>query len=302
VTSTTTRSAPLGAVFCLLLASWPAQAQEVAEIPFWHQPEGSAGLGGGIRFGQSPYLAADNDDQRELDLVPLYLYEGKYLFARGVMGGVHIVNKDDYELNVFARYRFQKLDPDRNEFYDGLEERRQTVDAGIQFGISKAWGEVTMAWMADTLNRHNGQEVEVSYRYRFIAGSWSISPFISWSYQDADLTDYYFGVSADEATPERPQFSAGSSQWMSLGLNTAWHVSDRVVLFANVVFGGPDSDVMDNGPGVSTTATRRPATSSARSTRVISPRVSLPTRESAVSHWASCCMMGRASIFSASSQ
>jgi outer membrane scaffolding protein for murein synthesis (MipA/OmpV family) len=246
VTSTTERTAPLGAVFCLLLAAWPAQAQEVAEIPFWHQPSGSTGLGGGLRFGQSPYLAADNDDQRELDLVPLYLYEGKYLFARGVMGGVHIVDKDDYELNVFARYRFQKLDPDRNEFYDGLEEREQTVDAGVQFTVSKAWGELTAAWMADTLDRHNGQEVEVSYRYRFIAGSWSISPFLTWSYQDANLTDYYFGVSEAEATPERPQFSAGSSQWMSLGLNTAWHVSDRIVLFANFVFGGPDSDVMDS--------------------------------------------------------
>jgi outer membrane scaffolding protein for murein synthesis (MipA/OmpV family) len=246
VINRTKRTAPLGAVFCLLLAAWPAQAQEVAEIPFWHQPPGSAGLGGGMRFGQSPYLAADNDDQRELDLVPLYLYEGKYLFARGVMGGIHIVNKDDYELNVFARYRFQKLDPDRNEFYDGLEERRQTVDAGIQFTVSKAWGEITAAWMADTLDRHNGQEVEVSYRYRFIAGNWSISPFFAWSYQDANLTDYYFGVSEAEATPERPQFSAGSSQWMSLGLNTAWQVSDRIVLFANVVFGGPDSDVMDS--------------------------------------------------------
>ena len=32
----------------LLLANLPAQGQEVAEIPFWHQPPGSAGLGGGL--------------------------------------------------------------------------------------------------------------------------------------------------------------------------------------------------------------------------------------------------------------
>lgn len=241
-----TRTAALGTVFVLLLASLPAEAQEVAEIPFWHQPEGSAGLGGGIRFGQSPYLASDNEDQRELDLIPLYLYEGKYLFARGVTGGVHIVNRNDIEFNVFARYRFQHLDPDRNEFYDGLEERRQTVDAGIQFSISKAWGELTLNWMTDTLNRHKGQEVEVSYRYRFEAGRWSISPFISWSYQDKNLTDYYFGVSEAEATIDRPEFSAGSSQWLAFGLNTAWQATERIVLFANVGFSGVDSDVMDS--------------------------------------------------------
>ena len=172
----TNKTAPLGAVFCLLLAMLPAQAQEVAEIPFWHQPPGSAGLGGGLRFGQDPYLAADNDDQRNFDLVPLYLYEGKYFFARGATGGIHIVDNDDYELNVMARYRFQQLDPDRNEFYEGLEKRRQTLDAGVEFRMTKAWGELAVNWLTDTLDRHNGQQAQVSYRYRFETGRWSISP------------------------------------------------------------------------------------------------------------------------------
>ena len=232
-----------GAVLCLLLASLSSLAQEVGEIPFWHQPAGTAGLGGGLRFGQDPYFAADNDDERKLDLVPLYLYEGKYFFARGAAGGLHAINNDGIELNVLARYRFQKLDPGRNEFYDGLEERRQTVDAGIQFRLSKSWGALTAEWLADVLDRHNGQQLQVAYRYNVIAGRWSISPFISWTYQDENLTDYYFGVSQAEATAERPEFSAGSSQWVSFGLNTAFHLSQRIVLFANVGFSGTDADV-----------------------------------------------------------
>ena len=58
---------------CACFAHPAAMAQEVAEIPFWHAPEGTAALGGGLRFGQSPYLASDSDDERRLDLVPLYL-------------------------------------------------------------------------------------------------------------------------------------------------------------------------------------------------------------------------------------
>lgn len=223
-----------------------ANAQAVAEIPFWHQPPGSAGLGGGIRLGPSPYLASDNEDERQFDLIPLYLYEGKYFFARGTAGGLHIVNNDDYELNVFARYRFQQLDPDSHEFYEGLEERRQTLDAGVQFAIKKKWGELTLDWVADTLDRHNGQQAKVTYRYRIDAGAWSISPYISWAYQDANLTDYYFGVSEAEARVDRPEFFAGSSQWAEFGLNTAWHFSERIVFFANVGFAGVDSDVMDS--------------------------------------------------------
>ena len=102
----------------LLAGPWvvtPVSAQEVTEIPFFNAPEGTAALGGGLRFGQSPYFATDNEDQRQLDLLPLYLYEGERFFFRGSAGGLHFVHNENWELNAFARYRFQKLDPDSNE-------------------------------------------------------------------------------------------------------------------------------------------------------------------------------------------
>jgi len=222
-------------------------AQEVAEIPFFNAPEGTAALGGGIRVGQSPYLAVDNEDQRQFDLIPLYLYEGKYFFFRGTAGGVHFVNNENWEVNLYGRYRFQKLDPDSNEFYEGLTERKQTLDAGLQIISTRPWGDLKLGWITDTLNRHNGQEVELTYRYNFHAGPWSISPFIRLSWQDANLTNYYFGVSEDEQSlPDRPAYLPGESQWLSFGLNTAWQASDRVTLFGNFGFGGTDSEVINS--------------------------------------------------------
>jgi outer membrane scaffolding protein for murein synthesis (MipA/OmpV family) len=230
----------------VLLIAANSAAQEVTEIPFFNAPAGTAALGGGLRSGQSPYFATDNEDQRQLDLIPLYLYEGKYLFARGTAGGVHVIRNDAFEGNLYTRYRFQKLDPDSNEFYAGLDERKQSLDAGVELGLKQNWGEIKLDWVADTLNRHNGQEVRFAYRYRFELGPWSISPFISWTWQDANLTDYYFGVSEAEATPERPEYRPGASQWVGLGLNTSWQMTDRIVLFGNVVFGGADTAVIDS--------------------------------------------------------
>jgi outer membrane protein len=221
-------------------------AQEVAEIPFFHAPPGSAALGAGLRFGQSPYLASDNEDQRQFDLVPLYLYQGRYIFARGTAGGVHLYKNDAFQFNLYTRYRFQKLDPDSNEFYEGLEERKQSWDAGIEAGLTQKWGEVKISYVVDTLNRHNGEEARASYRYRFDAGAWSFSPYVSWTWQDDNLTDYYFGVSEAEARPDRPEFSAGESEWVSFGVNTAWHLSERIVLFGNVGFAGTDTDVVNS--------------------------------------------------------
>jgi outer membrane scaffolding protein for murein synthesis (MipA/OmpV family) len=223
-----------------------AVAQEVAEIPFFHAPPGTAALGGGLRSGQSPYFATDNEDERKLDLIPLYLYEGKYLFARGVSGGLHVLRNDALELNLYTRYRFQKLDPDSNAIYAGLEKREQSLDAGIELAVRRNWGELKFDWVTDTLNRHNGQEARFSYRYRIDAGPWSISPFISWTWQDDNLTNYYFGVSEAEATPERPAYLPGESQWVSFGLNTSWQITSNVVAFANMSFSGAESNVVDS--------------------------------------------------------
>ena len=227
-------------------ATRTVSAQEVAEIPFFSAPPGTASLGGGFRLGQSPYLATDNEDQRQFDLIPLYLYEGKYLFARGTAGGVHVARNDAFEFNLYTRYRFQKLDPDRHTYYEGLEEREQSLDAGIEVGLKQNWGEVKLDWVTDTLNRHNGQEVRFSYRYRFESGPWSISPFVSWTWQDANLTNYYFGVSEAEARPDRPAYSPGDSQWVGFGLNTAWRVSDRIEFFGNFAFSGADTNIVDS--------------------------------------------------------
>lgn len=230
----------------LVIASAPARAQDVAEIPLFDAPTGTAALGGGLRFGQSPYLAPDNEDQRQVDLIPMYLYEGRYLFARGTQGGLHIVKNDRWELNLLLRYRFQKLDPDSNSFYEGLEERKQSVDSGIAVRFRPSWGEINASWVTDTLDRHNGEEIQLSYRYNFLFGPWTVSPFIGWSWQDAKLTNYYFGVSEDEARPDLPAYDVGESQWLRFGVNTTYQLTDRIMFFANVGFGGADTEVLES--------------------------------------------------------
>ena len=230
----------------ILLTASTASSQEVAEIPFFSATPGTAALGGGLRAGQSPYFASDNEDDSQLDLIPLYLYAGRYLFARGTAGGIHVLRNDTFEFNLYTRYRFQRLDPDSNIFYEGLEKRKQSLDAGIELGLTQHWGELKLSWVTDTLDRHNGEEVRFSYRYRFDAGPWSFSPFVSWTWQDANLGDYYFGVSAAEARPNRPAYSPGESQWVSFGLNTAWQLSNRVIFFGNVAFGGAGSEITNS--------------------------------------------------------
>jgi outer membrane scaffolding protein for murein synthesis (MipA/OmpV family) len=232
----------------MLATALPATAgQEVARIPFINAPAGTAGLGGGIRFGNNPYISSGENDEVPLDLIPLYLYEGKYLFAHGTSGGIHIFRNDKFSFSALARWRFQQLDPSTDPIFDGLERRHQTLDAGLTTTYKSGFGDFTLDWVTDTLDKHNGQEVQLSYRYNFVRGAWSFSPFITWGLQSENLANYYFGVSEAEATAERPAYDVGEAQYFILGLNTSWQLTDRALLFGNIGFGGSDKAV-ENSP------------------------------------------------------
>jgi outer membrane scaffolding protein for murein synthesis (MipA/OmpV family) len=234
----------------LLATAAPALAgQEVARIPFFNAPPGTTGLGGGFRFGRNQYISSGESDEVPLDLIPLYLYEGKYLFARGTSGGIHIFRNEKFSFSALARWRFQQLDTSKDSIFDGLERRHQTLDAGLTASYTSWFGDVTLDWVTDTLNNHNGQEVQLSYRYNFIRGAWSFSPFVTWGYQNENLANYYFGVSESEAAASGtiPAYDVGDAQYFILGLNTSWQMTDRILLFGNIGFGGSDKAV-ENSP------------------------------------------------------
>lgn len=81
-------------IVCLFHGSAILAASQITEIQLIDVPKGSVGLGFGRRFGQSPYVGIDNVSSQEndnsSDLVPLYYYEGKYLFAHGTTVGAHL--------------------------------------------------------------------------------------------------------------------------------------------------------------------------------------------------------------------
>ena len=235
------------ALMCVLVIATPAFAgQEVTEIPISDWPSGTVALGGGLNLRQNIYKATDNVSDWQLDLIPLILYNGKYVFSRGTAAGVHILNKQGVEFNLLARLRFEHIDPGDSAFYEGIEPRQQSMDGGAELRVRGGWGELKATWLTDTLNRHKGQSAELSYRYNFDYGNFTFSPFVNWEWRDDGLTNYYYGVSEAEARPGRPEYSPGSSQWLSFGLNTSYALNEHVMLFGNVGLGSIDPVVRDS--------------------------------------------------------
>lgn len=139
---------PLSLALCVL--SGATAAQEVARIPIIDAPPRTPGLGAGIRLNTSPYVGQADVN----DLVPLYLYEGKYLYAHGTEFGLHAYRDDTFTLDLGARYQFLKLDPDPEDpFFHGVLERKQTVEAGVNASMRGGWGILQLGWWTDVQDR-----------------------------------------------------------------------------------------------------------------------------------------------------
>ncbi len=226
-----------------LLLATAAQAQELAQIPIINAPPGTPGLGAGIRVSASPYVGQDAED----DLVPLYLYEGRYLFAHGTKFGLHLTEQDKpYALDLIARYDFRQLDPADDPFLQGVDKRQQSLQGGISGALRGGWGTLRAEYVTDALNRHGGQELNLSYRYDFSLGNWAISPFITGIWLDDKITDYYFGVSAPEARPDLPEYAPGAAFNFGWGVNTSYQLTDNIFVFGNLGSVGYDSKIVNS--------------------------------------------------------
>lgn len=229
-------------------APFVSAASLVTETPMAEAPPGTVGLGFGFRFGESPYQGIDNvasvNNDNGTDLIPLYLYEGKYLFAHGTSAGIHLINHDWLKLDLIGRYRFDRLEPEADPAYLGLEPRRQTVDGGLEATIKSGFGHLRLGALWDLLDRHQGGEFEATYLYQFDPGRWRITPYVSYLYQTEDLLNYYYSVPSEIPTPPiepgLPPFpeytvTSGDDFWR-VGVNSSFQLSAGWHLYANLAW------------------------------------------------------------------
>lgn len=235
------RGVPGVLVLLLLLLPPTVESQEVARIPIIDAPAKTPALGGAIRMNSRLY----REEEGENDLVPLYLYEGDYLFAHGTKFGLHLFRNDHAGINLGARYQFMKLEPDpENEFLDGIAERKQTWEAGIEGAVQGDWGVLQAGWWTDVQNRHGGDIAELTYRYRWDFGRWMVSPYVTMRWQDNDVTAYYYGVSPREARPGRPAYLPNEALNVEWGVNTWYQASESLFAFANIGVVSLDSTIV----------------------------------------------------------
>ena len=100
------------------------------------------GLAMGLRYAEIPYVTL-NGDRTVADVVPLMFFDNKYVFIRGLEGGVKIINKEQYKLNAILRYHFFDIPAEYQNQVSG------TWDGGVQFRFKTGEWDLRTELMTD---------------------------------------------------------------------------------------------------------------------------------------------------------
>jgi outer membrane protein len=199
-----------------------AQSDNVA--PGIAQDDLKWSLGAGFIASPRPYIGT----KARVFPIPALGLQYKRWFVQGIRGGYSFVKSDRFTANLFAQARFRGLEPEDSPFLAGMEERKKSMDAGLEFIYSGRPLGFRASFITDTLGRSNGQEVSLLAVSGVPLGRRGIILVgIGPRWLSQNRVDYYYGVRESETTPERPAYTAEATWNLDVNVTAIINVSSK---------------------------------------------------------------------------
>jgi outer membrane protein len=240
-----------------------AQPTEVAHASLVIPEEKSWRFGIGLGYGQRTNPLIQSDDIPVVVDLDIAWFGERWFFDNFDLG-YSLVNHSRFTTNVVARLNsdrafFGKTNTRYVNFsltaggaaaplppsapganFDGTVElqvpdRDYAVELGLEMLLDGEWGQATLRAFHDVSGTHEGYEVSADYSYRWTRGRFSIAPSVGVAYKSAALSDYYWGVHADEVSPALMGYQADGGVGWQAGIRSSYYLtrSMRLALSAN---------------------------------------------------------------------
>ena len=203
----------------------------------------------GLGVSTTSSLYVDAQDSRTIypyltKLVPSALDDG-VTFGRDGAYGVRWLSNNGFEVGALAKLQTLGYQADDSPMFTGLADHAWTVEVGPSVG----WrGPVHIDWTAfvDLLRNHHGsnQMVRLSLPRGYPRGY--LIPEIAYHRYTRQFVDYYYGVPAEAALPNRPAFEGEAANGLSLGLAWGLRVTPHWILTGAVDYERFGSQIADS--------------------------------------------------------
>ena len=234
-------------VLLLLVTSRPAFASTLFDY-FRNFDLNDYSLGIKYSVSQNPYVGTSNST-----IVFPYLttltnssFNDNPLFFQGENIGLRYVGKSDWELGVIGRVQTLGFGSDENDLVRGLEEPRWTIEAGPMIGWRRWPVHIQLRSYWDLANRHNATTSELEFMLPRQFGRGFIVPSVKIKYLSDDYSNYYYGVSQNEALPTRPAYEPGTAINTWVGFRLGYELTPHWLLSSTVGIEFLDSAVTNS--------------------------------------------------------
>ena len=233
------------------------------------EKENNVNLGLGVFYRNSVYK---QDDDNEVLPVPFIGIQYKdFYYEAPIELGYHFYKTENLTLTAYGRYNlytgykpedlideFKDMEKRKDDIHLGLRERYNFVPLGVEI-ISHVSGDVS--------GRSDGilARMEINKPLPFFQQKFIIQPYIAAEYMSESYTDYYFGITKEEASKninhgeeykvsDSFNFEAGIRSIVDINRNFKLLVSAGYTRYGNSIADSPlvkDKDIFTIGGGIS---------------------------------------------------
>lgn len=212
--------------FLLLTGNALAEDKSATEGKGW---SGMAGVGPmtfskytggtGVQTWPLPLISANYDEIAYIDPLRANIYLGSTADK-----------KIGWGIAVEPRMGFHASDGAR---LAGMATRRDSLEGGFNIDWDADIVAVSFSWFTDLTRSSKGTSSRLYLYKDLIKGTqWKLGGNVGLDHMSAKVTNYFFGVSANEATPSRLQYQPGSSTSFVFGFDGSYKINRRYsVLF-----------------------------------------------------------------------
>ena len=151
--------------------------------------------------------------------LPMIGYRSEKLNVFGPFVSYKVAEASGFSFQVQAAPRFQGFDDSDSYIFEGMKERKFSMDIGGALHYKKNNWKLSFSSMFDVLSRSNGSEMVTALSYNFNYGPVFIEPRITLSYLDSNHVDYYYGVGKNEVSAIRSEYVGQSAVNSGFGVS-----------------------------------------------------------------------------------
>jgi outer membrane scaffolding protein for murein synthesis (MipA/OmpV family) len=185
---------------------------------------------------QNPYVGADNGSYAYPYLTSFEhpTLNDSWLVIRDGELGLRRITSNGWELGLAGRVRTLGFGNHDSDQLRGVAEPKWSLELGPVIGLRRWPLQAHLATFFEPTGRHDGVTSRLSLSYPLQYARIYVVPEVSATYQSGDYADYYYAVSAEEATATRPEYAPGATLNSEIKLSFGFELNERWLLTGKV--------------------------------------------------------------------